>query len=114
MRNNLKILFASALMSGLVVTGCSKSKDASAKANSSSESSSSAAASPSAAAPENDSPQVRDLQAAVDAYVKIYHRQPASLEQMVKEGFLATLPAAPPGKRYAFDASTARVSVVPR
>jgi hypothetical protein len=33
---------------------------------------------------------------------------------MVKEGFLASLPPTPPGKRFALDPATARVSVVPR
>jgi hypothetical protein len=32
---------------------------------------------------------------------------------MVKEGFLASLPPVPPGKRFALDPATARVSVAP-
>lgn len=114
MRSNSTILLASALAFGLVMTSCSKQKVASTATNSSVEASNQVAASPGGAAVENDMPQTRDLQASVDAYVKIYKRKPASLEQLVKEGFLAVLPAAPPGKRFAFDSSTARVSVVPR
>jgi hypothetical protein len=58
--------------------------------------------------------QTQDLQLSVEAYEKIYKRKPASLEQMVREGFLASLPPAPPGKRFTLDPATARVSVVPR
>ena len=107
-------LLTSALALGMVVTGCSKPKDTPTAISPVAEPSNQAAATPGVVAVENDSPQTRDLQASVDAYVKIYQRKPASLEQLVKEGFLAALPAAPPGKRYSFDSSTARVSVVPR
>jgi hypothetical protein len=58
--------------------------------------------------------QTQDLQLSVEAYEKIYKRKPASLEQMVREGFLASLPPAPPGKRFSLDPATGRVSVVPR
>jgi len=56
---------------------------------------------------------VKDLELQVDAYQKIYKRKPASLEQMVQEGFLKSLPPAPPGKRYSLDPATLRVSLVP-
>ena len=125
MRSNPTILLASALALGLVVTGCSKQKAAA--INPAVEPANQAAAppasppvvavpatSPGGVAAENETPQTRDLQASVDAYVIIYKHKPASLDQLVREGFLAALPAAPPGKRYAYDSSAARVSVVPR
>ena len=114
MRSNPAILLTSTLAFALVVPGCSKQKDPATAINPVAEPSNLAATNPGGAAAENDLPQTRDLQASVDAYVKIYQRKPASLEQLVKEGFLAALPVAPPGKRYSFDSSTARVSVVPR
>lgn len=57
--------------------------------------------------------QVQDLQLQVDAYQKIYKRNPASLSQMVQEGFLSSLPPAPRGRRFAYDPASARVSLVP-
>lgn len=114
MQNRPAILFASVLALGLVLAGCSKSKDSPLEVNLDAGSSNQVALNSGGPAAENNTPQIRDLQASVDAYVKIYQRKPVSLEQLVKEGFLAALPAPPPGKKYAFDSSTARVSVVPR
>lgn len=96
---------------GLLVAGCSGKKDASSTANSATAPANQPTAPASA---ENEVPYIRDLQLSVDAYQKIYKRKPASLEQMVKEGFLASLPPTPPGKRFALDSATARVSVVPQ
>lgn len=110
MLSNPTMLVAGALACGLLAAGCSKPNDNSVAGKPVAAKAADAAV----VAPENESPLTRDLQASVDAYVKIYQRKPASLEQMVKEGFLATMPAAPPGKRYAYDSSTARVSVEPR
>lgn len=115
------MVLAGALGLGLAMAGCSKKKDASSTASAAAESPSPA---PAPAAPAMASGQTRaeseasfqtqDLQLSVEAYEKIYKRKPTSLEQMVKEGFLASLPAAPPGKRFSLDAATGRVSVVPR
>jgi hypothetical protein len=118
MRSSQLILLAGALTLGLVVAGCSNKKDASTTANPAAEPANPAAApaaSPAQARVERETSfQTKDLQLSVEAYEKIYKRKPASLEQMVQEGFLASLPAAPPGKRFTLDPATARVSAVPR
>ncbi len=120
MRNNQLMLLAGALAFGLVV-GCSKKKDPSTNTNAAIEPASQPAAAAAPAASPNQPRvereanfQAQDLQLSVEAYEKIYKRKPASLEQMVKEGFLASLPPAPPGKRFAYDPASARVSVVTR
>ncbi len=129
MRNNGCIVLTGILALGLAAGGCSKKKETAASGNNTPapETANQAAPAPEAApAPppainsqpsrtlsESDAPyQVKDLQLSVDAYEKIYKRKPASIEQMVQERFLATIPPAPPGKRYAIDASTAKVIVV--
>jgi hypothetical protein len=111
MRSNPLIFLAGALALGLVVAGCSKKKDASSAANPAAEPANQATT---PAPAENEVPHARDLQLSVDAYQKIYKRKPASLEQMMQEGFLASLPPAPPGKRFTLDPATTRVSVVPQ
>ncbi len=124
MRNSQLILLAGALGLGLAGAGCSKKKDVSPTAAAAAEAANPAAV-PAAAAPVAASPdqvrvereasfQAKDLQLSVDAYQKIYKRKPASLEQLVREGFLASLPSAPPGKRFTLDPATARVSIVPQ
>jgi len=121
MRNNQLTPLAGVLVLGLVVAGCSKKKDAATATNAAAEPANPAAApaapaaSPDQARVEREASfQTQDLQLSVEAYEKIYKRTPASLEQMVQEGFLASLPPAPPGKRFTLDPATARVSVVPR
>ena len=106
---------------GLVVAGCSKKKDAATATNAAAEPANPAAApaapaaSPDQARVEREASfQTQDLQLSVEAYEKIYKRKPASLEQMVRDGFLNSLPPAPPGKRFAYDPTSARVSLVPR
>ena len=125
MRNSRWVLLAGALSLGLVAVGCSHKKNAATTADPAAHPAGPAAASaPVAPAPAASPEQVRvdreadfqtrDLQLSVDAYQKIYKRKPASLEQLVSERFLASLPAAPPGKRFTLDPATARVSVVPQ
>lgn len=125
MRSDRLIIFAGVLALGLVGAGCSKKKDT-ADANSASEPA--AAAAPAGAAPVVATPaasasqspveqeanaQVKDLQLQVDAYQKIYKRKPASLAQMVQEGFLPALPPAPPGRRFEYDPNSNRVTLTP-
>ncbi len=110
MRNSVLIVFLAALALCLVFTGCSK-KDS----NSTAPSPGNQPATPALDRAESDALyQARDLQLSVEAYEKLYKRKPASLEQLVREGFLASLPAAPPGKRFALDPATSRVTVVPQ
>ena len=111
MRSSQLIVLAAALGLGLVVAGCSKKKETVNASNPGAEPANPAAA---AVPPEEDTPQVRDVQASVDAYEKIYKRKLGSLEQMVKEGFLVSLPPAPAGKRFTLDPATQRVRVVPK
>lgn len=111
MQNRSLVILSLALGVGLVVSGCSK-KNESAAGNTTGADASNPAPSPTPLAPEDDTPQVRDLQASVDAYVKIKQQKPSSLEQLVRDGFLVSLPSAPPGKRFSYDANTARIGVV--
>lgn len=114
------LLLTGALAFGLVVAGCSKKK-ADSTTHSASEPATSAVAPvapgavPAPVRVEREANfQLQDLQLQVEAYEKIYKRKPASLEQMVRDGFLNSLPPAPPGKRFAYDPTSARVSLVPR
>jgi hypothetical protein len=111
MRSNQLVFWAGALAVGLVMAGCSKKKDASPAANPAADQANQAAT---PAPAEKDVAQLRDLQLSVDAYQKIYNRKPTSLEQMVKEGFLASLPPAAPGRHFSLDPATSRVSIVPQ
>jgi hypothetical protein len=111
MRSNQLVVLAGVLAFGLVMAGCSKKKDASTAANSAADPANQATTPVPVA---NEVPYMRDLQLSVDAYQKIYKRKPASVEQMVQEGFLASLPPAPAGKRFTLDPATTRVSVVPQ
>lgn len=105
------------LVFGLAVAGCSKQNDSVPTASSAAE----IAAQPPAPAVGVAQPPattevnalVQDLQLQVDAYQKIYKRKPASLQQMVQEGFLSSLPPAPPGKRFSYDPDSGRVGLVP-
>ncbi len=125
MRSNGWVPFAGALAVGLFAMGCSKKQEVAAAPTATEQPAQ--AATPAAPAPRPSAPaspaqaravsevnfQVKDLELQVDAYQKIYKRKPESLEQMVREGFLSSLPAAPPGKRYYLDSATLRVSLVP-
>ncbi len=120
MRNSKLVRALAVLAFGLAVAGCSKKEPGSAN-QAGSESVAPAApaptrpANPAQAQAEQEVPyQVHDLQLSVEAYEKIKKRKLASLDQLVSEGFLTALPPAPPGKRFALDPATARVSVVPR
>lgn len=127
MRSNGWVPFVGALAVGLFAAGCSKKQEVATAAPSATEpaAQTAAPAAPAArpAAPAANTPQaratseanfqVKDLELQVDAYQKIYKHKPESLEQMVREGFLSSLPPAPPGKRYYLDPATLRVSLVP-
>lgn len=117
MRNNQWMLLTGAVAVGLMVGGCSKKQDVSSPANSAVEPASQAAATAANPAPvkmtTEENSQVQDLQLQVEAYEKINKRKPASLQQMVQEGFLPSIPPAPPGKRFAYDPSSGRVNLAP-
>jgi hypothetical protein len=120
-----RLSFIGAITLGLFSAGCSKKQEVPAAAPATTDPATQAAA-PTVtrpAAPAANTPQAKvasevnfqakDLELQVDAYQKIYKRKPESLEQMVREGFLSSLPPAPPGKRYYLDPATLRVSLVP-
>lgn len=120
MRNSQLMLWGGALAFGLVVAGCSKKSDVSTTTGPAADPTNPAvapaasAARPSQARVEREAAfQTQDLQLSVEAYEKIYRRKPASLEQMVREGFLASLPPAPPGKRFVLDPATGQVRLEP-
>lgn len=55
--------------------------------------------------------QLEDVRLQVDAYQKVYKRKPASLAQMVQEGFMHALPPAPPGQHYSYDPASGKVDL---
>lgn len=127
MRSNPWLPIVSVAAVGILASGCSKKQEAAVTPAPTSAAVSQTAA-PAATAPRAAAPaaiaaqtrvaseanfQIKDLELQVDAYQKIYKRKPESLEQMVREGFLSSLPPAPPGKRYSLDPATSRVSLVP-
>ena len=127
MRSNPWLPIVGAAAFGILVSGCSKKQEVAVTPAATSEATSQTVAPP-ATAPRAAAPvvnpaetrvasevnfQVKDLELQVDAYQKIYKRKPESLEQMVREGFLSSLPPAPPGKRYSLDPATSRVSLAP-
>ena len=74
-----------------------------------------AAASPNAppgAASEQDEPSIAVLNAALNAYTIGLLKEPATLEDLVKAGYLKRLPAPPPGKKFKLNAGKTSVSVV--
>jgi hypothetical protein len=113
MRNSRRLLWTGTLAL-VLAAGCGKKKEASSSAATAPQAAEPAVAAQVQSVAEKEAPyQVRDLQLSVDAYVKIYKRKPGSLEQMIREGFLASLPPAPTGKRFVLDPATARVGLEP-
>lgn len=53
------------------------------------------------------------LQQGVRAFEAGEGRRPASLEELISEGYLPRLPVAPRGQRWTYDAGTGRVGVQP-
>jgi hypothetical protein len=103
---------ASVLGAALLIGSCSKKQEIA--VNNSSDAAAASASASAKTQAEKDAPyQLKDLQLSVEAYEKIFKRKPASLEQMVKEGFLASLPLAPTGKKFTYDSATGRVSLAP-
>jgi len=127
MRSKRLVPYVGAVAIGLFAAGCSKKQEVATAAPTTTapaaqtatadtqapRTSVPAASTPQARAAAEANFQVKDLELQVDAYQKIYKRKPESLEQMVREGFLNSLPPAPPGKSYHLDPATGRVSLVP-
>jgi hypothetical protein len=77
--------------------------------------------SPSAAPPagtasvtESDEPGLTALNRAINAYVMGQLKAPQTLDDLVKAGLIKRLPTAPPGKKYALDATKTGVVMVDR
>ena len=112
MRSKRLVPYVSVVAIGLFAAGCSKKQEIAVAPPTTTEPAAQVPV-PAARAAAEANFQVKDLELQVDAYQKIYKRKPGSLEQMVQEGFLSSLPPAPPGKRYHLDPATLRVSLVP-
>ncbi len=65
-----------------------------------------------AAAPANPEADLKTLNEAVRAHVMGQLKEPATLEDLVKTGFIKRLPTAPPGKKYVLDAKQSSVLLV--
>jgi len=63
------------------------------------------------AAPPNPEVDLKALNEAARAYTMGQLKDPASLEDLVKEGFIKRLPTPPPGKKYVLDTKKATVSL---
>ncbi|MEQ2010130.1 MAG: hypothetical protein ABMA26_25385 [Limisphaerales bacterium] len=64
------------------------------------------------AAPPNPEVDLKALNEAVRAHIMGLLKEPATLEELVKTGFIKRLPAAPPGKKYVLDPKKASVLLV--
>jgi len=64
------------------------------------------------ALPANPEADLKALNEAVRAHVMGQLKEPATLEDLVKTGFIKRLPAAPPGKKYVLDEKKSGVLLV--
>ncbi len=64
------------------------------------------------AAPSNPEVDLKALNAAVVAYAMGQLKEPATLDDLVKTGFIKRLPTPPPGKKYVLDAKKSSVLLV--
>ena len=64
------------------------------------------------AAPPNPEVDLKALNEAVRAHIMGQLKEPTTLEDLVKTGFIKRLPAAPAGKKYVLDAKKASVLLV--
>lgn len=64
------------------------------------------------AAPANPEADLKALNEAVRAHVMGLMKEPATLEELVKSGFIKRLPAAPEGKKYALSPDKKSVLLV--
>lgn len=64
------------------------------------------------AAPPNPEVDLKALNEAVRAHVMGELKKPATLEDLVKTGFIKRLPTPPPGKKYVLDATKSAVLLV--
>lgn len=117
MQSSSGLLLVAVCAVSLVFGGCSK-KESTATTGTGAQPTASAPAAeaqqPPTSADQEVPFQVRDLQLSVEAYQKVTGRKPTSLTQLVQDGFLNSLPPAPPGKRYSYDPATSRVSLLPQ
>lgn len=64
------------------------------------------------AAPPNPEVDLKALNEAVRAHIMGLLKEPPTLEELVKTGFIKRLPTPPPGKKYVLDAKKASVLLV--
>lgn len=64
------------------------------------------------AAPPNPEVDLKTLNEAVRAHIMGLLKEPTTLEELVKTGFIKRLPAAPPGKKYVLDGKKGSVLLV--
>lgn len=64
------------------------------------------------AAPPNPEVDLKALNEAVRAHVMGHLKEPATLEELVKAGYIKRLPAAPPGKTYVLSPDKSAVLLV--
>jgi len=59
-----------------------------------------------------EEPSLAELHRALNAYTIGLLKEPATLEDLVKEGFIKRVPAAPPGKKFVLNAKKSAVLIV--
>jgi len=125
MRSRRLLVLTSVLSVALAAFGCSKKKEtAQAATPASTETAESPAQAPAVGTSVSSAPtpaqtqqeretnsQLEDLRLQLDAYQKIYKRKPASLAQMVQEGFMTSLPPPPPGRHFNYDPASGKVDL---
>lgn len=74
------------------------------------------AAAPAADAPAlpgpNDANLLPYVQGAIESFLNGEGRNPTSFDEVIKKGYLRSLPAAPPGKKFMFDKETSSAKLV--
>ncbi len=93
-------LLLCALLFALPLTACKR------------KASSSSTAPEAPAAPPNPEVDLKTLNEAVRAHVMGQLKEPDSLDDLVKTGFMKRLPTPPPGKKYVLDAKKSSVKLV--
>jgi hypothetical protein len=65
-----------------------------------------------APAPDAEEPTVAQLNMAVNAYIMGELKEPKTLEDLIKAGYMKRLPAAPPGKKFVLNGNRTQVLLI--
>jgi hypothetical protein len=126
----MKLQLLGSVLAVICLVGCGKSKSDAPPAPAAAPKSASIEADPGAAPPppptaattadspaaegtgEVTAPGLEEINRALNAYTMGQMKEPSTLEDLVKAGFIKKLPTPPPGKRFALNANRTAVVVV--